>query len=149
MTFKQLWNRPRWAPRWQPRRPDWHPAVLMSIAYTAIGVTLILQPSRFAKTPSYGNLLMLLDQATWGVIYLAVAALLGLSLTALPRRRKWTAAVIAHTAAIALTATWLAAFVVRYLTDTGTTIVNVVSWSVFFALLVRSVLTLQDRMDTR
>lgn len=144
-----VWQRSRWMPRWQPRRPDWHPAVLMSVTFTAIGLALTLQPDRFANTPSYANLLVITGQMVWGLIYLGCAALLGMSLLPLPRRHKWTIAVAAHTVSIALTGFWLAAFVVRYVTDEGTTIVNVASWSVYFALLVRSVLTLPDRMDTR
>lgn len=147
--FAAVWNRPRWMPRRQPRRPDWHPAVLMSVTFTAIGMALILQPDRFAATPSYANLLAIVGQMAWGLIYLGCAVLLVMSLLPLPRRNKWSLAVAAHTVSIALTGFWLAAFVVRYLTDDGTTIVNIASWSVYLALLVRSVLTLTDRMDTR
>lgn len=149
MGFRAVWNRPRWMPRWQPRRPDWHPAVLMSVAFTAIGLALILQPDRFARTPSYSNLLEIAGQMVWGLAYLVCAVLLGMSLLPLPRRGKWGLAVAAHTVSIALTSYWLVAFVVRYLTDDGTTIVNVASWAVYLALLIRSVLTLTDRMDTR
>ena len=128
--------------------PDWHPTVLMSVVFAAIGVGLVAQPCRFANTPSYANLLEIVGPLFWGVTYLVCAALLGLSLLPLPRRWGWVVAVVAHTASIALTGSWMAAFIVRYLTDDGTTIVNVASWGVFLALLVRSVLTLADRMDT-
>lgn len=147
--FAAVWNRPRWVPKWQPRRPDWHPAVLMSVTFTAIGLALVLQPARFANTPSYSNLIAIAGQAVWGLAYLGCAALLVISLLPLGRRPKWTFAVVAHTVSIALTGVWLAAFVVRYITDDGTTIVNIASWGVYLALLVRSVLTLTDRMDTR
>jgi hypothetical protein len=112
---------------------------VVTIAYLAIGVTLIVQPARYDNTPSYGLLLELLSQTAWGVIYLVVASSLGAGIVCARWRRGRLVAVVSHTAAIALTSVWTAAFIVRWFTDSGTTIVNVVSWSVYLALLARSV----------
>lgn len=119
----------------------WVSTVIVIISYAAIGVTLILQPERYDATPSYGLLLDMLDQKIWGIVYLLAAATLGLSLW---RRRRRTLLIVAHTFAIALTTVWLGAFVIRYLTDSGTTIVNVASWGVYLALLVRSAVDIDD-----
>lgn len=118
--------------------------IVITFAYLAIGVTLILQPERYGNTPSYVVLLEIFNQGVWGVCYLAVGLSLAASaLGAGSRYGRWLA-VTSHTAAIALTGAWLAAFVVRWLTDDGTTIVNIVSWSVYLALLIRSALQLDD-----
>lgn len=120
----------------------------MAAAYTAIGLALIVQPQRFSNTPSYQNLIEILGQRAWGSIYLACALLLVVPLLSLPRQPRWILAVAGHTVSIALAGFWLVAFVLRYFTDTGTTIVNLVSWSVYLALLVRSMLNLTDRTDS-
>ena len=109
--------------------------VIVVVAFTAIGATLILQPDRYFNTPSYANLLALLPGWMWGGVYLAVAA--GLGVTVRVAYRRW-AVVTAYTAAVALTATWFVAFIVRWLTDDGTTVVNVVSWGTYLALVVFS-----------
>lgn len=140
------WMR-RPATRWQARRPDRHPAALVAVAYAAIGIALIVQPQRFANTPSYQNLIEIISQLGWGVIYLVCALLLVVPLFPLPRRPRWILAVTGHTVSIALTGFWLAAFVLRYFTDSGTTIVNLVSWGAYLALLIRSMLNLTDRTD--
>lgn len=118
--------------------------VVMTCAYLAIGVTLIVQPYRYDNTPSYAVLLQIADQGAWGTAYLVIAAGIGASAVSTGRRYSRWLAVTSHTAAIALTGAWLAAFVVRWLTDDGTTIVNIVSWSVYLALLIRSALQLDD-----
>lgn len=107
-------------------------------AYIAIGVGLTLQPFRFANTPSYANLLLFARSEIWGVMYLLVAALLmAWRLSYHVPRMSWLG-VVAHTAAVILTSWWLVAFIIRYATDDGTTIVNIVSWGVFFTLVIRS-----------
>lgn len=119
-----------------------HPdTFIMVIAYLVIGITLILQPRRYDSTPAYGLLLDIFPQAVWGGIYLAAAA--GLAV-ALIRPNIRALLVIVHTIAIALTASWLGAFVIRYISDNGTTAVNCVSWSVFLTLLIRSALLLDE-----
>jgi hypothetical protein len=110
----------------------------IGLAYAAIGLCLVLQSSRFERTPSYYNLLVILSAQVWGGIYLVCACtLLGWAIVK-PKHEGW--AIAAHTLPITLSFCWLAAFIVRYVTDDSTTIVNVVSWSVFFIMLVRSIL---------
>jgi hypothetical protein len=118
--------------------------VVMTCAYVAIGVTLILQPGRYGNTPSYAVLLEIANQGAWGAAYLVIAAGIGASVLSTGRRYGRWLAVTSHTAAIALTGAWLAAFIVRWLTDDGTTIVNIVSWSVYLSLLIRSALQMDD-----
>ncbi len=120
--------------------------LIVMIAFATFGSTLVVQSARYLNTPSYANLLDIASPQLWGVIYLAVVLGLALSIRYSGIR---PVVVIAHTAAIALDLGWLGAFVVRYLSDSGTTIVNIVSWGVFLALLFRSVLLLDDASTTR
>lgn len=113
------------------------------VAYLAIGTALIVQPERFGNTPSYGLLLDVLPQWAWGICYLVVAV--GMALAMYPSSYRRPFAVVGHTAGVALTAGWFFAFMVRYVTDDSTTIVNVVSWAVFLSLIIRSAIALNDR----
>jgi hypothetical protein len=114
---------------------------VMAVVFTAIGLTLMLQPGRYANTPSYANLLDLARQQTWSVAYLVAAAL---KVAAICRPSHRTLAVITHTVSITLVGVWLGAFVIRWATDDGTTIVNVSSWSVYLYLVVRTALTIDN-----
>lgn len=118
-----------------------YPAFQVAMVSLLFGITLILQPNRWANTPSYANLLELLPAATWGAIYLVTAGLLFVTIRF--RQNRWLFAV-GHTVGIALFAAWLLAFVVRYATDDGTTIVNIVSWGVFLSRLIQSAVILDD-----
>lgn len=133
---------------WKPLRllrinePRAH-MTIMGAVFGVLGLALWFQPERFANTPSYANLLVILPQHVWSVIYLTASALKILSIW----RYSIRALVIGtHTIAVMLVSAWLAAFVVRYLTDDGTTIVNVLSWSVFLYLVVRSALMVDDHI---
>jgi hypothetical protein len=119
--------------------------IVVTVAYTVFGVCLIAQPDRWAYTPAYGLLLDIAHQWVWGTVYLGISFLLAAT-AVFPVFR--SLAVIAHTAAIALTIGWLGAFLIRYLTDPHTTIVNVVSWGVYLALLIQSAIKLDDRRPT-
>lgn len=112
-----------------------------AIAFLAFGATLIGQPSRWENTPAYANLLDLLPTQVWGALYLASSFSLFATIL---RRGNRVLSVAAHTLAIALTGGWLLGFVIRYLTDDGTTIVNVVNWAVYLTLLIRSLRLLDD-----
>lgn len=115
---------------------------LITGIFLIFGTALILQPSRWANTPSYANLLALLSSEMWGIIHLVVGIALGITFYT-ARHVKWFS-IITHTAAIALVSAWFVAFIVRYLTDDGTTIVNVVSWGVYLALLIQSAVSLDS-----
>ena len=116
----------------------------MAVVFTVIGITLLLQPQRYADTPSYGNLLAIARPQTWAVIYLTVAALKAVCVWRYQHAR--TLVIVTHTLSIMLVLAWLAAFVVRYATDSGTTIVNVASWSVYLYLLIRSALRVDEHV---
>lgn len=120
---------------------------VMAVVFAVIGVTLLLQPQRYADTPSYGNLLAIARPQVWAIAYLSIAALKALCVW---RYRHGRALVIVvHTLSIMLVLAWLTAFVVRYATDSGTTIVNVASWSVYLYLLLRSALRLDEQAADR
>lgn len=113
----------------------------MSTVFLAIGLTLWFQPERYANTPSYANLLDILPQHAWAAMYVVVSVVKAVAVWHYTRR---VLTVMAYTLGVALVVVWLAAFVVRYLTDDGTTIVNVCSWATYLYLLVRSAIRLDD-----
>ena len=110
------------------------------IADTALGAGMLFQPERFSRTPSYGNLIAIAPAQVWGVAYVAVAA----GLVAWRVSLRPAVGVIAHMAVAGLTFGWFCAFVIRYLTDSSTTIVNVVTWGVLLSLVARSVIGLDE-----
>jgi hypothetical protein len=111
------------------------PGILICLAYTGYGLGMLLQPTRFSATPAYGNLTQILDIRIWGAMYLAVAALF--AVYAILVISRWLA-IIVHIVGVVVTLAWLMAFVIRWLTDPSTTIVNVMSWAVLLALIGRS-----------
>jgi uncharacterized membrane protein len=117
---------------------------MMTVVFFCLGVTLWVQPSRYHNTPSYANLLELMPTWGWGCVYLGIAALCVSCL--LHSARLITT--ITHTAGITLLTVWWLAFWIRWLTDGGTTIVNVLSWGVFLYLMVRSAMKLGDQANT-
>lgn len=126
----------RWTAIRQTIGHEWTwPGWLISLLYLAIGLTLWLQPHRYDNTPSYGILLQVLSARTWGFLYIGVALLM---IGYVTRFRSLRYAILAHVAITGLTGFWLAAFVVRYVSDSGTTIVNVASWSTYLIIIIRS-----------
>lgn len=117
----------------------------MMLVFIGIGLTLVLQAARYSNTPSYANLLDILPAQAWGGLYLAAAAL---KLAAILRYHIRSLVIITHTVTIALIAVWLAAFIVRWFTDSGTTIVNVTSWATYLYLTVRSAIMTDDDLRT-
>lgn len=115
--------------------------LLVTVIYYVFAIALWLQPERWASTPSYAILIAIMDQAGWGGVYFTVATLLAFTIWK-PTVR--ALAVVAHTAAIAVTALWLVAFIIRFITDDGTTVVNVASWLTYLTLLVQSAFVLDD-----
>jgi hypothetical protein len=113
------------------------PAAIVAWAYMVIGLGLWFQPGRWNRTPAYGILLDIFSQRVWGTLYVAAAIGLAISVWLATNR---AFAIIAHITAIALTTVWLTAFIVRYLTDQSTTVVNPVTWTVLLGALVYSAL---------
>ena len=111
------------------------PTIAMSVVSLALGAGMLLQPDRFGNTPSYANLINIAPIRWWGLAYLLAAVLLT---TYLPRARAVRYGIAVHTLVVTLYAIWLVAFVVRWATDDGTTIVNVASWSLMLYTVSRS-----------
>jgi hypothetical protein len=116
----------------------------MTMVLAGYGVTLITQPSRYASTPAYEDLLVVFRQPVWGVLYLAGAVSTALSF--LLYRRKVLVFVWLFAAAMVVASWWLA-FDARYATDHRTTIVNVLSWGTDLYLMSRAFITLDDAPD--
>lgn len=120
--------------------------VWMTVVMMVFGLALIFQESRWSNTPAYANLLQISNSHVWGAIYLTIGIVMISALLQLHRR--WLL-VFAHTAAIALIGAWFVAFVVRWLTDDGTTIVNVVSWLTYLFMLIRSATVIDNVFNRR
>lgn len=116
------------------KEPRSHMVVLGTIFY-AFGLTMSWQPGRYFNTPSYANLLQLLRPEWWGAIHILAAILMTLCIIWHENTKLIFAS---HIIGLLLLAFWWVAFIVRYFTDEGTTIVNVCSWGVFVYLLIRS-----------
>lgn len=115
--------------------PGVWPGVVICIAYLGFAAGMLLQPARFLSTPAYGNLAEIFDIRLWGACYLVAALLLGGYISLLTSR---LFGIVAHTVALIITAVWWLSFVIRWLTDANTTVVNVVSWLVFLLVIARS-----------
>lgn len=115
-------------------------SLVINFVLLALGLALIFQPQRWSRTPAYANLLLLLPANIWGVIHLVLGCALAVAVFVLHGNR--TVTIVVHTLVIMLLAIWDVAFVVRYLTDSSTTVVNVVSWGTYVFLAVRSALLL-------
>ena len=50
--------------------------LVIAVAYGVFAVSLLFEPARWGRTPAYHNLLVIMPQAAWGVIFAVVAALL-------------------------------------------------------------------------
>jgi small-conductance mechanosensitive channel len=115
--------------------------VIMAVVFLCLGATLWLQSDRYHNTPSYANLLDLIPAWGWGLAYLAAGAL---SIACLQATYQLLV-VISVTYSTILVLVWWLAFWIRWATDGGTTIVNVLSWGVFLYLTIRSFINLADR----
>jgi hypothetical protein len=125
----------RWRGFHAPIHPAVWPGALICVAYTVYGLGMLLQPGRFSTTPAYANLIRTLDIRVWGAQYLAVAALFAVYTL-------WTTnrlfGIVTHILGLTITGVWLLAFVIRWLTDQNTTVVNVGSWLVLTLVIGRS-----------
>jgi hypothetical protein len=108
--------------------------------------SLAFQPARWSATPAYKDLLLIMPARPWGACFAAVTILLTGTLAA-PARR-WLS-VLALSAALAITLTWCAAFLVRWLTSDSTTPETWVSWAVFAYLLLRALIAGEVRVPSR
>lgn len=115
------------------------------VIFIAFGLGLVFQASRWSSTPAYGNLLIIFSAPTWGYIYLTVGIVM---LVAMFTRTFRLISLIAHTIAFVLLVSWEAAFIIRYLTDTKTTIANVVAWAAYLALVLRSATLIDTNLTT-
>lgn len=106
--------------------------LVIAAAYAVFALSLLCQQARWALTPAYGNLLAIMPQQAWGAQFAGVAVILAVAAL---RPGRWLS-VIALSLGLAITTTWLAAFVIRWLTSTSTTPETWVSWAVFEYLLL-------------
>jgi hypothetical protein len=109
-------------------------AIVLTSILLVLGLALVFQSSRWSHTPAYGNLILILSADVWGFIYL-VAALLMIVALALNHR---VVSKVAHTGAFIIFAVWEGAFIIRYLTDSATTVANVVAWAAYLFITIRS-----------
>lgn len=120
---------------------------LLTVTYTVLAAGLLFQPRRFHRTPSYGNLDSIMNFFSWGWVYLLGAVMLGWYIWSPWSNR--AQAIIAHTYLAGLTLLWDVAFVIRWYTDDATTAVNIVSWTVFFVMVLRSGVLIDEFLADR
>jgi hypothetical protein len=113
--------------------------LVITAAYGIFAVSLTAEPARWAATPAYANLLAIMPQRDWGAAFAVTAVMLAAAVRLWSRH--WLS-VTALSVALAITTTWLAAFVIRWLTSGNTTPETWVSWAIFDYLLVRALLLL-------
>ncbi len=116
------------------------PALIIAAAYTILGLSLLLQPTRWGATPAYGTLLDILPQGPWGFITLVVAASLAFAVWSTRIR---VMSIVLHLAAILYTAGGMFAFAVRWATDDKTTPMVWVSWLVFLCVIAFSLVSIE------
>lgn len=130
----KFWLNKCWATIRQLGEARAHMIALFAVcSFLALG--LWFQPSRFSKTPAYANLLTLFPQYIWANLYAIVAILLAALIVFYD---KPLLGAITFTATITLLLVWWSVFIVRWITDAGTTDVNVISWGVFLYLAMRA-----------
>jgi hypothetical protein len=126
--------------------PGVWPGVVIAVAFLGLGLDMLLEPKRFSTTPAYGTLTQVFDIRIWGACYLIAAVLLGGYVSLITNRQY---GVIAHAISGTITLVWLLAFIIRWRTDPNTTAVNVVSWSVFLIVIIRSLTLIPMAIEAR
>jgi hypothetical protein len=111
------------------------PGVVAGLAYAGYGLGMLIQPARFSATPAYGNLTQILDIRIWAAVHL-VAAILFAAYVSLITGRLF--GIVVHIYGLAVALAWWLAFVIRWLTDESTTVVNIVSWGMLLLIMSRS-----------
>lgn len=118
--------------------------VVKSVVFAGLAFALGLQPGRFSNTPAYANLLAIFPAYIWAIVY-GIADLLVIASIVRPQWRLLVT--VTHTVSITLLAVWWSAFVIHWLTDSKTTVVNVLSWGVFLYLSTRSAWLVDSHRD--
>jgi len=111
------------------------PGAVICLAYTGYGLGMLFQSARFSRTPAYGNLTQILDIRVWAVLHLMAALLFAAYVLVVASR---LFGIVVHIYGLTVVGAWWLAFVIRWLTDESTTIVNVVSWGVLLLITGRS-----------
>lgn len=124
--------------QWLIPTPRTNMAVI-GVSYAVFALSLLFQPARWGATPAYRNLLEILPQQAWGGCFAVTSILLGAAMW--QYRHRWLSGV-ALSCALAITTTWFAAFMIRWLTSASTTPETWVSWAVFDFLLFRALMLL-------
>jgi len=114
---------------------NFFPGLIVSIAFLGFGITMILQPHRYKNTPSYKNLIQMESLTFWGICYLVIGIAWIIFMLWI---RNDKVGLLVHTFASMITAVWVVIFIVRWITDSGTTIVNVINWGVLLTLTIWS-----------
>jgi hypothetical protein len=112
----------------------------LCFAFCILAIFLWLQPSRFSATPSYANLLSIAPAQVWSAVYALPALMMMASIWRYTNR---TLVIATHTLTIALLLGWEYAFIVRMVTDHGTTVVNPLNWGLMLFMAVRSFLLIE------
>lgn len=130
---------------WYEREPRLHAAII-AVLYGGFGVSMLLQPLRWQRTPAYHTLFVVLPELVWGVIFTAVAVLLLVSALQFPK--KYTLRFAGLMGALMLTTFWGVAFFVGWLTSNNITPVTWGSFAVNFYLLLRAARLLKKDIAT-
>lgn len=112
---------------------------VITVSYGIFALSLLFQPTRWGLTPAYANLLVIMPQRAWGTCFAVTSCALGTAVW--QQQRRWLS-ITALSLGLAITTTWSAAFIIRWLTSGNTTPETWVSWSVFDYLLLRALFLL-------
>ncbi len=110
------------------------PQGLLTLVCILFGTSLVLDSTRWYRTPAYGMLLTQATAQTWGTLYLFIAFLLAVTLF-IPSR---FLLVMAHLTVLGVLTWWFSGFTARYFSDSATTPVTAVMWFVLICLDILS-----------
>jgi hypothetical protein len=109
--------------------------IMLSTVFIALALSLWFQTGRFERGAAYANLLQIFGPLVWACLYLVAGIL---TLASLKFRHSRTLITLTHTLNIVLVGSWWVGFVVRWFTDSATTVVNVLSWGVFLYVALQT-----------
>lgn len=112
--------------------------VMITAFFFCLSAGLIFQPLRWSATPAYGNLLDIMPAFSWGIVTLVIGVILLIALiVTYPLAR--AVSIIGHTFAFIFILGWSLAFIVRWATDSHTTIMNVATFGILaLGTIIRS-----------